>query len=244
MQQRYYDPGIGRFLSVDPVTALSNPVGMFNRYKYAANNPYRFIDPDGRAEDDPEKVKRDSRSICRTNSCAVVGSGGRSRAEASQDREFARAQQDPSARQPLIDRMHAASGASGPSPVYDPNLRGGAGAVDTISGLMTIGPEAFDYENAADLGSVIFHERIHRIQFRDFPDFHVMAQDNRDHVLEFEAHSRTLSQENPFRSRMSNLYRTTAEAALQGHLGAMNATNRAIVLSGGTCATDYCSGGQ
>lgn len=48
MQQRYYDPAIGRFLSVDPVTALSNPVGMFNRYDYAANNPYRFTDPDGR----------------------------------------------------------------------------------------------------------------------------------------------------------------------------------------------------
>ncbi len=50
MQQRYYDPQIGRFLSVDPVTALSNPIGMFNRYKYAANNPYRFIDPDGRSD--------------------------------------------------------------------------------------------------------------------------------------------------------------------------------------------------
>lgn len=48
MQQRYYDPGIGRFLSVDPVTALSNPVGQFNRYRYANNNPYRFKDPDGR----------------------------------------------------------------------------------------------------------------------------------------------------------------------------------------------------
>jgi hypothetical protein len=39
---------IGRFLSVDPVTAYSNPVGAFNRYDYAGNNPYRFTDPDGR----------------------------------------------------------------------------------------------------------------------------------------------------------------------------------------------------
>lgn len=52
MQQRYYDPQIGRFLSIDPVTAYSNPVGAFNRYKYAANNPYRFTDPDGRYEAD------------------------------------------------------------------------------------------------------------------------------------------------------------------------------------------------
>ena len=49
MQQRYYDPQVGLFLSVDPVTADGDPVGMFNRYRYAANNPYRFTDPDGRA---------------------------------------------------------------------------------------------------------------------------------------------------------------------------------------------------
>ncbi len=48
MQQRYYDPLIPRFLSVDPITAYSNPVGAFNRYWYANNNPYRFTDPDGR----------------------------------------------------------------------------------------------------------------------------------------------------------------------------------------------------
>ena len=50
MQQRYYDPGIGRFLSVDPVTADGNTGGNFNRYKYAANSPYTFTDPDGRQE--------------------------------------------------------------------------------------------------------------------------------------------------------------------------------------------------
>ncbi|MGH8049964.1 MAG: RHS repeat-associated core domain-containing protein [Arenimonas sp.] len=48
--QRYYDPVIGRFLSVDPVETNPNTGGSFNRYKYASNNPYKFIDPDGRAE--------------------------------------------------------------------------------------------------------------------------------------------------------------------------------------------------
>jgi RHS repeat-associated protein len=47
MQQRYYDPQVGRFLSVDPVTADSSG-GNFNRYWYANNNPYKFTDPDGR----------------------------------------------------------------------------------------------------------------------------------------------------------------------------------------------------
>jgi len=35
MQQRYMDPELGVFLSVDPVTAYEQPVGQFNRYRYA-----------------------------------------------------------------------------------------------------------------------------------------------------------------------------------------------------------------
>jgi uncharacterized protein RhaS with RHS repeats len=48
MQQRYYDPGIGRFLSVDPVSTNANNGANFSRYWYGNNNPYRFTDPDGR----------------------------------------------------------------------------------------------------------------------------------------------------------------------------------------------------
>jgi RHS repeat-associated protein len=48
MQQRYMDPQLGVFLSVDPVTAYEQPVGQFNRYWYANGNPYKFTDPDGR----------------------------------------------------------------------------------------------------------------------------------------------------------------------------------------------------
>jgi uncharacterized protein RhaS with RHS repeats len=49
MQQRYYDPIAGRFLSVDPVTTDAKTGSHFNRYVYADNNPYRFKDPDGRS---------------------------------------------------------------------------------------------------------------------------------------------------------------------------------------------------
>jgi len=49
MQQRYYDPSIGRFLSVDPVMAYeTGDWRQFHRYAYAFNNPYAFTDPDGR----------------------------------------------------------------------------------------------------------------------------------------------------------------------------------------------------
>ena len=50
MQQRYYDPQIGRFLSVDPVGVSPNAGLNFNRYWYASNNPYKNIDPDGRCD--------------------------------------------------------------------------------------------------------------------------------------------------------------------------------------------------
>ncbi|MFD3391440.1 RHS repeat domain-containing protein [Alteromonas macleodii] len=54
MQARYYDPVIGRFYSNDPVGTighLSSTGGIhgFNRYAYAKNNPFKYIDPDGNA---------------------------------------------------------------------------------------------------------------------------------------------------------------------------------------------------
>ena len=48
MQARYYDPVIGRFYSNDPIGYRG--VHSFNRYSYAANNPYKYVDPDGKAE--------------------------------------------------------------------------------------------------------------------------------------------------------------------------------------------------
>ena len=39
----------GRFLSVDPVVTDANTWEGFNRYIYANNSPYKFLDPDGRS---------------------------------------------------------------------------------------------------------------------------------------------------------------------------------------------------
>jgi hypothetical protein len=52
MQQRYYDPVVGRFYSNDPVDFMGhmqrgNSAMGFNRYAYANNNPYKYTDPDG-----------------------------------------------------------------------------------------------------------------------------------------------------------------------------------------------------
>ena len=46
--QRYYDPEIRRFMGIDPVGFRADTPVSFNRYAYANNNPYKFVDPDGR----------------------------------------------------------------------------------------------------------------------------------------------------------------------------------------------------
>ena len=48
MKARYYDPEIGRFYSNDPAGFSTGNPFSFNRYAYANNNPYKFVDPDGR----------------------------------------------------------------------------------------------------------------------------------------------------------------------------------------------------
>ena len=50
---RYYDPQLGRFLSVDPLGFTASKPMSFNPYAYANNNPYAYVDPDGR---DPERI--------------------------------------------------------------------------------------------------------------------------------------------------------------------------------------------
>ena len=57
MHARYYNAGLGRFLSVDPVlnfeNAAHNPQG-WDRYSYVLNNPIGRVDPDGRADKVPQ----------------------------------------------------------------------------------------------------------------------------------------------------------------------------------------------
>lgn len=48
MSARYYDPVLGRFMGVDPVDFQVDNLHSFNRYTYANNNPYKYVDPDGR----------------------------------------------------------------------------------------------------------------------------------------------------------------------------------------------------
>ena len=46
---RWYDAKQGRFLSMDPAGVELASIHSFNRYVYAINNPYKYVDPDGNA---------------------------------------------------------------------------------------------------------------------------------------------------------------------------------------------------
>ncbi|MEO8035616.1 MAG: RHS repeat-associated core domain-containing protein [Acidobacteriota bacterium] len=48
MHARYYVPGVGRFLSVDPLPGKANQPQSWNRYAYVLNNPIGATDPDGK----------------------------------------------------------------------------------------------------------------------------------------------------------------------------------------------------
>jgi len=51
MGARYYIPLIGRFTGVDPKDFSPENPNSFNRYAYANNNPYKYVDPDGKIAD-------------------------------------------------------------------------------------------------------------------------------------------------------------------------------------------------
>jgi RHS repeat-associated protein len=45
---RYYDPTVGRFIGMDPKAPDAQNLYSFNRFAYGNDNPYRYVDPDGR----------------------------------------------------------------------------------------------------------------------------------------------------------------------------------------------------
>jgi RHS repeat-associated protein len=47
LRARYYDPGVGRFLTADSVVPDPLRSGGWNRYAYVGNNPTNYIDPSG-----------------------------------------------------------------------------------------------------------------------------------------------------------------------------------------------------
>lgn len=45
---RYYNPQLGRFMGMDPKGVNPDDLHSVNRYAYGNNNPYKFVDPNGK----------------------------------------------------------------------------------------------------------------------------------------------------------------------------------------------------
>jgi RHS repeat-associated protein len=74
---RYYDAGIGRFISAD--TIVPNPANpqAFNRYSYCLNNPLKYIDPSGHGEIGTMQIGDEKYTVMEENGqYYVVGEDG------------------------------------------------------------------------------------------------------------------------------------------------------------------------
>jgi len=86
MQARWFDPGSGRFLSVDPLIRSAGVPQSFNGYSYTENNPVNGIDPTGEwtltiNRPDPEfatghETSQFERADNNANQAAAGGGGG------------------------------------------------------------------------------------------------------------------------------------------------------------------------
>lgn len=145
MQQRYYDPSVGRFLSVDPVTAFDNAdMRHFNRYWYGNGNPYRFIDPDGRASDNADRQPRAGSTATATSPDAerqISSKGGApTRALTSQMKSGVNTDRESAALAAMaIGKVRGDASTL----VYSPDLKGIAAGTASPDGVVEVGPDAF-----------------------------------------------------------------------------------------------------
>jgi len=156
MQQRYYDPQVGRFLSVDPVVSSPANGGNFNRAWYANNNPYRYTDPDGRKPPGcgggtcrpDEKKKKDPPKGCGvTRSCVRLQDG--------KWRNVASAREAQTLIQSAVAKYSV--NTQGATVEYDPQIPSGGTTVGV--GTIVVGPKAFG--NLGQLAETISHEGEH-----------------------------------------------------------------------------------
>jgi len=57
-RNRYMDPGLGRFVSRDPLGLWGDPLNLGNGYTYAASNPWTLVDPFGLAAGNSNRLPR------------------------------------------------------------------------------------------------------------------------------------------------------------------------------------------
>lgn len=139
MQARYYDPVVGRFMAVDPIGFTPATPMTFNRYSYAANNPYKYTDPTGMQS-------------CTTPDCGDRYGGGPSGGDGSTIKESTDAIESLN---PITNGSLSAVTNPADAKAYYLNLAGGAGLA---TGLAVDSSRFFLFERSLPNGHVLFRQ--------------------------------------------------------------------------------------
>ncbi|WP_274348964.1 RHS repeat domain-containing protein [Xanthomonas campestris] len=150
MQQRYYDPNIGRFISADPINPSPKTAANFNRYKYAANNPYLNIDPDGRYE--CHAGKQDCTSL--ENAVKIINKAAEKSSSNSRVAQVSR----------FLGKPNTPNGVTITGNLANPKNLGEA---TRIGDQIQIGLNFKALNSLDKLGSITVHEASHGIDYRD-----------------------------------------------------------------------------
>lgn len=152
MHARYYDPLMGRFLSVDNASGEAGNPQSWNRYAYAHNNPLKNIDPDGNVVIGATTFRREI--------AAAYANSAQFRAtydEANQNRNIV-------VRLTLVGRMtnNTRAGTEPISSTLVPIRTAGGSLMRTAQGDLVVRPKAYRTTlPVGSTGAVIGHELMH-----------------------------------------------------------------------------------
>jgi RHS repeat-associated protein len=149
MQQRYYDPQVGRFFNIDPQSVDGKAAANFNRFAYANDNPYRFVDPDGRTSKPvPNHPQRQPMSGTR------IGSIPGSLRQAYVERLTTEVAHETG----MYEELDSIEGDKGGGVRYKPNQ---VDAHPIGKGAIEVGTHGFNSNSRDMLKSIIAHELWH-----------------------------------------------------------------------------------
>ncbi len=244
MQARYYDPTVGRFISVDPVGPNAGSPYNFNRFAYADNNPVVNMDPTGKCTGSLFCGGTGTNIAGHFLTPGSDGGGGEKSAEgqkgvpAGTPRNMKKYFSDTSA----SGRVNAAKGVmnyykidfKGVNVFYSPTLTARAETLKdgpNGDGQLTVGPELFKV-SFGYMGAILSHEIEGHWQTQWMnPGIPSGDRQSRD-MREVQAYRIELSTSNQHRFGLSRDEIGTEQGMLDRYYNDLTPGNRGMVDSG------------
>lgn len=240
MQARYYDPAVGRFLSVDPMGVVKK----FSRYTYASNNPIINIDPDGMSDIPFGDCSKNPN--CSSSFISGSGDGGTSSASAKSN--FKAPAGTPKGMEKYFvgitaaDRIKAAMAVAdyygidrvGVNIFYNAKLWDRAATLKdgpNGDGQLTIGPNLFNI-SFGFMGSVLSHELEVHWKLQWMPPGMPARDKQSTYMREVEAYRFELSGANQRRFGLSHDEVESENSMLNRYYDALTPGNKSMVDHG------------